>query len=95
MMRTSIALLVVAGLWACGQTVGAHVSAPEERTVGAHFSAPDKQLGQIGKGISIAKKANEVRDLQMTDEEEQQLGLAVSERIRTRYGVAQDAAVHR
>ncbi len=31
----------------------------------------------------------------MTDEEEQQLGLAVSERIRTRYGVAQDAAVHR
>ena len=31
----------------------------------------------------------------MTDAEEQQLGAAVSERIRTRYGVVQDAAVHR
>ncbi|MGE0863849.1 MAG: M48 family metalloprotease [Vicinamibacterales bacterium] len=54
-----------------------------------------RQLGQIGRGVSIAKKANEVRDLQMTDEEEQELGAAVSERIRTRYGVVQDAAVHR
>ena len=53
------------------------------------------QLGQIGKGVSIAKKANDVRDLQMTDAEEQELGAAVSERIRTRYGVVQDAAVHR
>ena len=63
--------------------------------VGAHFSAPDEQLGQIGKGISVAKKANDVRDLSMTDKEEQDLGAAVSERIRTRYGVVQDAAVHR
>ena len=53
------------------------------------------QLGPIGKGVSIAKKANDVRDLQMTDAEEQQLGAAVSERIRTRYGVVQDPAVHR
>ena len=53
------------------------------------------QLGQIGKGISVAKKANDVRDLSMTDKEEQVLGAAVSERIRTRYGVVQDAAVHR
>jgi predicted Zn-dependent protease len=53
------------------------------------------QLGQIGKGLSIAKKANDVRDLQMTDAEEQALGQAVSERIRTRYGVVQDAGVHR
>ena len=53
------------------------------------------QLGQIGKGLSIAKKAQDVRDLQMTDAEEQTLGEAVSERIRTRYGVVQDAAVHR
>ena len=66
-------------------------------TVGAHFSAPDApgQLGQIGKGVSIAKKANDVRDLQMTDAEEAELGAAVSERIRTRYGVVQDAGVHR
>ena len=66
-------------------------------TVGAHFSAPDApgQLGQIGKGVSIAKKANDVRDLQMTDAEEAELGAAVSERIRTRYGVVQDAGVQR
>lgn len=36
-----------------------------------------------------------MRDLQVTDQEEQQLGAAVSERIRARYGVVQDAAVHR
>jgi beta-barrel assembly-enhancing protease len=36
-----------------------------------------------------------VRELRMTDEEEQQLGANVSERIRTRYGVVQDANVHR
>jgi predicted Zn-dependent protease len=65
--------------------------------VGAHFSAPDAeaQIGGIGKGLGIAKKANDVRELRMTDAEEQQLGLNVSERIRTRYGVVQDANVHR
>lgn len=53
------------------------------------------QIGGIGRGLSIAKKANDVRELRMTDAEEQQLGLNVSERIRARYGVVQDAAVHR
>ena len=53
------------------------------------------QLGQINKGISIAKKAEAVRDLSMTDAEEQALGQQVSERIRSRYGVVQDAAVTR
>jgi predicted Zn-dependent protease len=53
------------------------------------------QLGQITKGAGIVRKANEVRDLQMTDEEEKLLGEAVSERIRVRYGVVQDANVHR
>ena len=53
------------------------------------------QLGQIGKGLSIAKKANDVRELQMTDAEEQELGQQVSDKIRTRYGVVQDAGVHR
>ena len=53
------------------------------------------QLGQITKGVQVAQKANEVRDLAMTDAEEQELGTAVSERIRTRYGVVQDANVHR
>ena len=58
-------------------------------------AAAARQLGGISKGLSIAKKAQDVRDLQMTDAEEQELGKAVSERIRTRYGVVQDAAVHR
>ncbi len=53
------------------------------------------QLGQITKGVQVAQKANEVRDLAMTDAEEQELGTAVSERIRARYGVVQDANVHR
>lgn len=51
--------------------------------------------GGITKGMSIAKKAQDVRDLQMTDAEEQELGKQVSDKIRTRYGVVQDAAVHR
>jgi predicted Zn-dependent protease len=58
-------------------------------------STEAKQLGQIGKGVSIAKKANDVRDLSMTDAEEQELGKLVSERIRQRYGVVQDAGAHR
>ncbi|HWI18636.1 MAG TPA: M48 family metalloprotease, partial [Vicinamibacterales bacterium] len=54
-----------------------------------------RQLGGLTKGLGIAKKAQEVRDLQMTDAEEQELGKLVSERIRERYGVVQDAKVHR
>ena len=65
--------------------------------IAARSSVPAaaEQIGGIGKGIAIAKKANDVRELQMTDAEEQALGLNVSERIRARYGVAQDAGVHR
>jgi predicted Zn-dependent protease len=63
--------------------------------LGTAAVAGREQLGQIGKIGGAVKKANEVRDLQMTDAEEQQLGQAVSEKIRERYGVVQDAAVHR
>ncbi len=62
---------------------------------GASLSVEARQLGQITKGVQVAKKANEVRDLSMTDAEEAELGANVSARIRTRYGVVQDAAVHR
>ena len=44
---------------------------------------------------SVLKRAQQVRDIQMTDAEEQKLGEAVSERIRARYGVVQDPAVHK
>lgn len=81
MIRTTCVVLAIA-------TVGATAGRSAERgEIG--------QLGQIGGAITAAKKVNQLRDLQMTDEEEQKLGQAVSEKIRTRYGVVQDAAVHR
>lgn len=79
MMRNVVAVAIVA-------VVGSQLSAAAEA----------RQLpGGVTKGMSIAKKANDVRDLQMTDAEEQALGKEVSQRIRTRYGVVQDAAVHK
>ena len=63
---------------------------------GLAVAAGGEQLpGSIGKGMAVAKKANELRELQITDAEEQELGKQVSVRIRTRYGVVQDAGVHR
>lgn len=50
------------------------------------------QFGQIGKGVKIAQKAN---DLVFTEAEEIELGTKVSEEIRKRFGVVQDAAVHK
>ena len=49
------------------------------------------QLGQLGKVTEGMKKVGELRDLQVTDAEEQQLGQDVSQRIRERYGVVQSA----
>jgi predicted Zn-dependent protease len=52
--------------------------------------------GQLPGGIGGAvQRAQRLRDIHMTDAEEQQLGAAVSERVRLRYGVVQDANVHR
>ena len=47
---------------------------------------------QVG---GILKRAQQVQELRMTAEEERQLGEAVSERVRKRYGVVQDVNVHR
>jgi predicted Zn-dependent protease len=44
---------------------------------------------------AVMKRAGQVRDIQMSDEEEQKLGEAVSEKIRIRYGVVQDPAIHK
>lgn len=64
--------------------------------VGFTTNTDARQLpGGLSKGLGIAKKAQEVRDLQVTDAEEQELGKQVSEKIRERYGVVQDAKVHR
>jgi beta-barrel assembly-enhancing protease len=91
MLRSLIALMIAAlPLQAEARTDNAAPSPAAARGEG------ERQLpGGVTKGLSIAKKANDVRELQMTDAEEQDLGKQVSERIRTRYGVVQDQAVHR
>jgi predicted Zn-dependent protease len=92
MMRNAIALSVVIVLGVLGTAEARGRNTGPSPAV-ANVEAG--QLGGIGKGRSIAKKAQDVRDLQMTDQEEAQLGAEVSERIRKRYGVVQDAGVHR
>ena len=41
------------------------------------------------------KRAQQVRELVITEGDEIRLGQAVSEKVRARYGVVQDPAVHR
>ena len=48
--------------------------------LGGPLPATAEQLGQIGGITGAVKKANDLRDLQVTDAEEQQLGAAVSEK---------------
>jgi predicted Zn-dependent protease len=56
-------------------------------------SAEARQFGQLG---AVAKKAQEVHAAwNISDADEQQLGAAVSQKIRERYGVVQDEAVTR
>jgi len=43
----------------------------------------------------LIKRTDQLRDLVITQDEEIKLGASVSERVRARYGVVQDAAVHR
>lgn len=50
------------------------------------------QFDKIGKGLAVAKKAN---DAIYTEAEKQQLGAEVSAQIRKKFGVVQDPAVHR
>ncbi len=42
----------------------------------------------------IIKRTQQFRELQITDDEEVELGAAVSKKVRDRYGVVQDKAVH-
>jgi beta-barrel assembly-enhancing protease len=56
------------------------------------FADDGKQLGKIGGAI---RRADQFRELQITDAEEQQLGATVSEKMRQRYGVVQNRDVHR
>ncbi len=61
-------------------------------------AAADPQLIKIPKQVNVEKlkhRAEQLRDLQMTEDEEIQLGAEVSARVRERYGVVQDPAAHR
>ncbi len=50
------------------------------------------QLGGLMKGAQVAKK---VADLNISDEQEHEIGAQVSKSIRQMYGVVQDPAVHK
>jgi beta-barrel assembly-enhancing protease len=56
------------------------------------LAAAEEQLGKLGGAL---KRAQQFKDVEMTEAEEAQLGGEVSTRIRARYGVVQDQAVHR
>ncbi|MEO7189808.1 MAG: M48 family metalloprotease [Vicinamibacterales bacterium] len=54
------------------------------------------QLGQLGKRIGQAQDAKKTMDdLTFSDAEEQQIGSEISAKLREKYGVVQDKAVHR
>lgn len=55
-------------------------------------AARAEQLGKIGGAL---KQVQKFKDVEMTEAEEAQLGAQVSQKIRTRYGVVQNQAVHR
>jgi len=61
------------------------------------FSAPaSAQLGGIGGAIKKAQESKQkVDDLTITDAEERQIGEDVSTKIRQRFGVVQDPAIHK
>src|SRR5688572_2655024 len=90
MMRKTLLVVAITGLCAFGAE-----AAERPNRAGAEGEGGRQLPGGISKGIGIAKKANDVRELQMTDAEEQDLGKLVSEKIRERYGVVQDANVTR
>lgn len=58
----------------------------------APLTAEARQLGKLGGAL---KKAQQLKDIEMTEAEEAQLGGQVSQKVRTRYGVVQDPAVHK
>ena len=68
-----------------GGLVGLLLTAPADAQIGGILKGVDKGL-QAGKAVANAK---------LNETEEQQLGADVSARLREKYGVVQDAAVHR
>jgi predicted Zn-dependent protease len=56
------------------------------------MAVPRTAAAQFGE---IMKRAQQVRELVITESDEIRLGQSVSEKVRARYGVVQDPAVHR
>jgi predicted Zn-dependent protease len=81
-MRVATAVLVgsVALVLGLGSPAGAGAQWPK--------------LGKQDLG-AIMKRAEQLQDLHVSEDEEIKLGAGVSERVRQRYGVVQDEAVHR
>ncbi len=52
------------------------------------------QFGALGKAQKGLKRVEQAQDLVITEAEEQQIGADVSTKIRLRFGVVQDKAVH-
>lgn len=57
------------------------------------FAVP--AYAQLGGLSGAVKRAGQFSELQITSAEERELGSLVSQKVRERYGVVQDAAVHR
>jgi predicted Zn-dependent protease len=57
------------------------------------------QLGKFGQAVGKISKAksmaDQIKDLVVTEQEEKDMGAAISTRLRQKYGVVQDAAVHK
>lgn len=61
----------------------------------AVFANPSP-AAQLGGLLSKAQRArDQVKSMTMSDEDEQQIGKGVGDRVRVRYGVVQDPAVHK
>ncbi len=54
--------------------------------------AAEAQLGQFNKALKAVEK---FQDLQITEDEEAQIGADVSAKLRDKYGVVQDKALHK
>ncbi|MEI6667767.1 MAG: M48 family metalloprotease [Acidobacteriota bacterium] len=71
-------------IWLAG-VLALAVAAPASAQLGGF-------LDKANKAADVTKK---VMDLKISDEDEREIGAAVSEKVRARYGVVQDPAVHK
>ena len=59
------------------------------------FVLPTPAFAQLPRVGDVVKRAEQIQELRVSDAEEQQIGAAVSEKVRQRYGVVQDENIHR